>query len=165
VSPGSQTPGPRLYVILEPSYKRRPTRSVSLRSRMKTLLVAPFINLSHTATVSGDASGSELSRLQVTRKFSGDLEGESSGELLLCRTPGGVLAYAGTDHFIGKVKGRSGAFLFQHAGVLENGRFQGMGYVVPDSATNELAGLRGKSAVQVSPSGEHSLHLELETAP
>jgi hypothetical protein len=132
---------------------------------MNSLLIAPFTNLSHSSDVYGDASGSELSRARITRRFTGDLEGESTAELLLCKTPGGVMSYAGTDHFTGKLSGRAGSFLFQHAGVVENGSFTGFGYIVPGSATDALTGLRGTSVVKVGAGNQHELHIESSTLP
>jgi hypothetical protein len=129
---------------------------------MKSTLIAPFQNLTHAATPTGTAAGTELSRVQITRRFSGDLEGESVAELLLCKTPAGVLSYAGTDHFTGQVDGRAGSFLFQHAGILENGGFRGIGYIVPTSGTDALQGLRGNAVVQVGAANAHTLHLEIE---
>lgn len=129
---------------------------------MNSTLIAPFKNLTHTDDVYRNASGTELSTVKITRRFTGDLEGESVAELLLCKTASGVLSYAGTDHFTGTLHGRSGAFLFQHAGILENGSFQGFGFIVPGSATDALTGLRGRSTVKVGAGGEHSLHLELD---
>lgn len=124
--------------------------------------VAAFTNLTHTSTAYADAEGTQLSRAQIARRYSGDGEGESTAELLLCKTPTGVFSYAGTDHFVGKLRGRSGSFVFQHAGIVENGRFEGFGYVVPGSATGDLSGLRGRAFVKVGSSGEHALHLEVE---
>lgn len=124
--------------------------------------LADFIHLTHVDTPYADAAGTQLSRAQITRHYSGQAEGESSAELLLCQTPSGVMSYAGTDQFKGRLGGRLGTFVFQHAGIVENGSFQGFGFVVPGSATSELADLRGSARVAVSAGGSHTLVLEIE---
>ena len=129
-----------------------------------TTYIAPFQNLTHVATPYGDATGTKLSRVQITRRYSGDATGESSSELLLCQTPNGAMAYAGTDHFIGALNGRSGSFVYQHAGIFEAGIFKGIGYIVPGSGTGDLAQLRGTAWVEVGAGGAHTLHIQ-EGAP
>ena len=124
--------------------------------------IAPFQNLTHTAQPYADAAGNKLSRVQITRRYSGDAAGESSSDLLLCEPPNGVMAYAGTDHFVGTLKGRAGSFVYQHAGILEAGIFKGIGYIVPGSGTGELKELRGRAAVQVGAGGAHALHIDEE---
>lgn len=131
---------------------------------MTNSLDSAFRNVSHAGTAYGDASGTELSRARVDRVFTGALEGRSSAELLLCKTPNGVMSYAGTDCFEGQREGRPGTFVFQHAGIVENGAFTGFGYIVPGSATGAFVGWRGRAVVLVDATGAHSLRLELEPA-
>ena len=124
------------------------------------LHTAPFDNVTHIAVPYGDAARTKLSRVQITRRYSGDAVGESSCELLLCQAANGTMAYAGTDHFVGKLNGRTGSFVYQHAGILEAGAFNGIGYVVPGSGTDELADLRGTAWVEVGAGGAHTLRIQ-----
>ncbi|HEY9154224.1 MAG TPA: DUF3224 domain-containing protein [Opitutaceae bacterium] len=124
--------------------------------------IAPFTNLSHIAQPYGESGGTKLSKVQITRRYSGDAIGESSSELLLCQTPNGIMAYAGTDCFVGTLKGRAGSFVYQHAGIFEGGKFNGIGYIVPDSGTGELARLRGTARVEVGAANAHALHITEE---
>lgn len=73
----------------------------------------------------------------MRRTFAGDLVGSSTGELLSCQTGQDRFGYVGTDRFTGKLKDRSGSFVFQHGGKHEKGSLQPFGYIVPGSATGD----------------------------
>src|SRR3569833_3917039 len=95
------------------TFTRTPPLQRLCCSRLMSTYIAPFQNLTHTAQPYADAAGNKLSRVQITRRYSGDAAGESSSDLHLCETPNGMMAYAGTDHFVGTLKGRAGSFVYQ----------------------------------------------------
>lgn len=95
------------------------------------------------------APGSALGRLAIDKRFHGDLEGTSGGEMLTAMTPVGRL----------KLHGRTGSFILQHNGTMTRGAPELAVTVVPDSGTEELAGLAGRMAITIA-GGKHSYELE-----
>jgi hypothetical protein len=124
--------------------------------------VATFINTVYEEEPYDDRDGTVLGRIHITRRFEGDLEGESTAELLTARASAGSAAYVALDIIVGRLHGRSGSFILQHRGVVSAAGAETAGAVVPDSGTGELTGLRGESRISVSEDGTHTLTLEYE---
>jgi Protein of unknown function (DUF3224) len=57
---------------------------------------APFTNDRYDEEPYGEAAGTELSRVHISRTFTGDLDGESTAELLIAKAEGGG-GYIGHD--------------------------------------------------------------------
>ena len=115
--------------------------------------------MDHTATASFDvtnrdatpydetATGPHLTRVAVSKAFTGDLDGESVGEGLSCGTnaPADGAGYVVSERFSGHLGGRSGTFIRQHVGVApHDAPARSYGNVVLGPGTGELAGLRGE---------------------
>lgn len=108
-----------------------------------------------------------LGRFSLDKQFHGDLEGTSKGEMLTGGAPAkGSAGYVAMELVTGKLHGRSGSFILQHSGTMDRGKPSLMVSVVPDSGTDELAGLTGKMAINIA-DGKHSYELQytLETQP
>jgi hypothetical protein len=102
------------------------------------------------------ADGSTLGRMSVDKKFRGDLEGVSKGEMMTAMTEvEGSAGYAALERVTGTLHGRRGSFVLQHGGIMGRGPPQLTIVVVPDSGTGQLVGLTGKMAIVVS-DGLHS---------
>jgi hypothetical protein len=130
---------------------------------VKTHAAAKFKNLSHDQVVYDSAPiGPPLSRITIRREFQGDLTGESVAELQACASAKDQFCYVGTDRFTGKLKGRSGSFVFQHGGEHELGKWRPFGYIVLGSGTGELDGIHGEIKITVTPEGEHTIELDYE---
>lgn len=119
-----------------------------------------------SAPYEADVPGPRLDRVLVRKRFRGELEGESNGQLLMCQAvPGRLEAGAGyivAERFIGRLGGRSGSFVMHHWGVSGDGRPPRTGgHVVPGSGTGELAGLTGTLEIAVGKEG-HRLVLDYE---
>ena len=56
---------------------------------------------------------------------------------------------AAIERIAGTLDGRRGSFLTQHNGILDRGQATLALTVVPDSGTGELAGLRGRMAIDI----------------
>jgi hypothetical protein len=95
------------------------------------------------ATYDEPAEGPALARATVTKSFSGDLEGTSVAELLLCQPDDQNAGYVASERVTGTLAGRSGAFVMQHGGTIDAGQPEPFGYIVPGSGTGALTGLRG----------------------
>lgn len=85
-----------------------------------------------------------LARMSIDKRFHGDLEGTSRGEMLSAATPVKDSAgYVAMERVTGTVAGRSGSFVLQHSATMTRGVPSLSVTVVPDSGTGELAGLTG----------------------
>ena len=70
----------------------------------------------------------------------------------------GSAGYVALERVTGTLQGRQGTFVLQHSGTMNRGESRLNVTVVPDSGTDELAGLPGMT-IEVS-GGEHGYVLE-----
>lgn len=91
-----------------------------------------------------------LGRLSIDKQFHGDLTATSSGEMLSAMTGvEGSAAYVALERVSGALRGREGAFVLQHTGIMTRGEGQLTIKVVPDSGEGELVGLGGRMTIGV----------------
>ncbi len=91
-----------------------------------------------------------LSRMSLAKRFHGDLEGTSVGEMLAAGTSiKGSAGYVAIERVEGTLQGRKGSFVLQHSGTMNRGAPTLSVTVVPDSGTGKLAGLAGKLAIDI----------------
>ena len=110
--------------------------------------------------VDGAAGGAGVGRMLIDKRFAGDLEATSKGQMLAVRTPTeGSAGYVAMELVTGKLSGRTGTFVLQHTGTMERGAQQHSVTVVPDSGTGELVGLAGRMEIVIS-EGKHSYHFD-----
>lgn len=101
------------------------------------------------------SEGSTLGRMLIEKKFQGDLEAVSNGQMLTGMTEvKGSGAYA-IERVTGALNGRSGSFILHHLGIMERGAPRLNVTVVPDSGTRELAGIAGTMTIIIA-DGKHS---------
>jgi hypothetical protein len=96
-----------------------------------------------------------VARLSIDKRFAGDLEGTSIGEMLAAQ--GGVQGSAGyvaMERVTGSLGGRSGSFVLQHLGVMTRGEAELSVRVGPDSGTDQLTGLAGAMTIDIT-GGQH----------
>jgi hypothetical protein len=122
---------------------------------------APFSNDRYDEEPYGEAGGTELERVHISRTFTGDLEGESTAELLIAKSEGGG-GYAGHDRITGTLAGKSGGFVFQHTGLMGPEGITNTGTIVPGTGTGELAGITGDGTMLADAKGNHTLTLDYE---
>jgi hypothetical protein len=122
---------------------------------------APFTNDRHDEEPYGQAEGTELSQVHISRTFTGDLEGESTAELLIAKSEGGG-GYVGHDRISGTLGGKSGGFVFQHSGLMGPEGVTNTGTIVPGSGTGELEGISGEGTMLADGEGNHTLTLSYE---
>jgi predicted flavoprotein YhiN len=103
------------------------------------------------------ARAASLGRLTIDKRFHGDLEGISKGEMLATQTetPGSA-GYVAMERVTGTLKGRQGSFVLQHSATMSRGTPTSSITVVPDSGTGELKGISGKMTITVASDGGHS---------
>jgi len=94
-------------------------------------------------------------RMTSDKQFHGDLEGTSTGEMLGVFTAVKDSAgYVALERVSGKLKGRTGTFILQHSSTMARGAQQQSIMVVPDSGTDQLAGLAGSMIIKIT-DGKH----------
>lgn len=107
-----------------------------------------------------EASAPVPGRMLLDKRFHGDLEATSRGQMLTALTEvEGSAGYVAIEHVSGTLVGRSGTFALQHSGVMTRGAQQLTITVVPDSGTGQLVGLAGKMEID-NIGGKHSYTLE-----
>ena len=85
-----------------------------------------------------------IGRMLLDKRFAGDLEGTSSGQMLAAMSGvSGSAGYVAMEQVTGTLAGRVGTFVLQHSGTMTRGAPQLTVSVVPDSGTGELEGLTG----------------------
>jgi hypothetical protein len=107
------------------------------------------------------SSGDETpGRFSLAKRFHGDLDGTSRGEMLTAGTnvPGSA-AYVAIEKIDATLRGRAGTFVLQHTGTMTRGASQLTITVVPDSGTGDLSGLAGEMSIVIE-QGKHSYELE-----
>jgi uncharacterized protein DUF3224 len=122
---------------------------------------APFTNDRYDEEPYAEAEGAALIRVHISRTFTGDLEGESTAELLIAKSEGGG-GYVGHDQIQGTLDGKSGSFVLQHGGIMSPDGVSSSGTIVPGSGTGELTGLNGEGTMAADEDGNHTLTLEYE---
>jgi len=120
---------------------------------------APFTNDRYDEEPYGEGEGVELSRVHISRTFSGDLTGEGMAEILITKSEGGG-GYTGQDLITGTLNGRAGSFVIQHGGILGPDGVTNSGTIVPGTGAGELAGITGQATLLADEEGNHTLTLE-----
>lgn len=105
------------------------------------------------------AQGAGVSRLSLDKRFHGALDATSRGEMLAIgdgRTSG---AYVALEKVSGTLDGRRGSFALMHRSGLRAGAPENWSIlVVPESGTDELAGIEGEMEITIE-SGKHFYEL------
>lgn len=117
-----------------------------------------------TPQAPGDAEEASIGRLTLDKRFHGDLDAGSRGQMLAFRsTVEGSAGYVAMERVSGTLHGRRGTFVLQHSGTMTRGAQQLIISVVPDSGTDELAGLAGTMAITIA-GGTHSYDFDYTLA-
>jgi hypothetical protein len=122
---------------------------------------APFSNDRYDEEAYGEAEGVEVSRVHISRTFTGDLEGSSTAEILIARSERGG-GYTGQDLVTGSLGGKTGSFVIQHSGIMGPEGVSNSGTIVPGTGTGELEGITGEGTLLADEEGNHTLTLDYE---
>jgi flagellar basal body rod protein FlgG len=105
-----------------------------------------------------------LGRLNLDKKFHGDLEATSKGQMLaFSSSVKDSAGYVAMEQVVGTLHGRQGTFVLQHSGTMTRGNGQLVVGVVPDSGTDELVGLSGSMRIDIA-GGKHAYVFEYAIA-
>jgi len=97
-----------------------------------------------------ESESANLGRMSIDKKFSGDLEATSKGEMLSAMTEvKGSAGYVAMERVSGTLQGQKGTFVLQHSGTMTRGVPEMSVTVVPDSGTGDLAGLAGRMTIKI----------------
>ena len=102
-----------------------------------------------------------LGRMTIDKHYHGDLEAAGIGQMLTAGTEvKGSGAYVAIEHVSGSLNGRTGSFVLQHSGTMNQNVPQLSITVVPDSGTGQLKGISGKMTITIAAGGKHSYDFE-----
>jgi Protein of unknown function (DUF3224) len=101
-----------------------------------------------------------VGRMSIDKRFHGDLEATSKGQMLTAMTEvKGSAGYVAMERVHGSLLGHTGTFALQHSGTMARAVPHLTVTVVPDSGTGEMVGLVGKMTINVV-DGKHSYDFE-----
>jgi len=109
----------------------------------------------------GDAGPVVFGRVTMLKTFSGALTGSSVLTMTSAAVGEAPVGYSALELVTGTLDGRTGTFVLQHSGVVDEGAPSPSGVVLPGTGTGELAGLRGRMTIEHDESGA-VLHLHYE---
>ena len=96
--------------------------------------------------------------MSIDKAFHCDLQSTSIGQMLAFRSGvEGSAGYVAMERVIASLGGWQGSFTLQHSGLMDKGAQSLTVVVVPDSATEALAGRTGTMNIVVTP-GRHGYH-------
>jgi len=90
------------------------------------------------------ADGPRLTRVTISKRYHGAIEGTGAAEVLTAQGEDGS-GYLASERIVGTLDGRQGTFVIQHGGLADGTEQSTFGTVIPHSGTGELAGLRGRA--------------------
>ena len=127
---------------------------------MQSKASGPFDVKLNPESLSGVAEPTGIGRMSLDKRFQGDLDAVSQGEMLAFRSGvQGSAGYVAMEKVSGTLHGRSGSFVLQHSSTMVRGTPAQSISVVPDSATGELAGLSGSMVIIIA-DGTHSYEFD-----
>jgi len=97
-----------------------------------------------------------LGRRSLDKKLTGDLDATSVGEMLAAGTSVPTsAAYVAIERVTGTLGGKKGTFVLVHTGIMTRATGGSLTVqVLPDSGTDELAGLTGSMSIEIK-DGKH----------
>jgi hypothetical protein len=111
-----------------------------------------------------DVGDPTVGRMSIDKRFHGDLEAASKGQMLAAGTDvKGSAGYVAIERVSGTLHGLRGTFALQHSGTMTRGAPRLSITVVPDSGTGELVGLAGEMTIIIS-DGKHSYDFQYTRA-
>ena len=113
-------------------------------------------------------TGVDYGRLELSKTFTGAIDGTSTVEMLYTRTPATDGSFAGAgyvalERISGTVDGREGSFALLHISTVVGNEPPLSRYLIsPRSGTGELTGISGVGLITIADDGTHTLHLDYE---
>lgn len=73
----------------------------------------------------------KLTRANVTKSYTGDIDGEGQVEYLMMYRSDGSATFVGLERVVGRIAGKDGSFVLQRTGVFEDGQAKESYSVIP----------------------------------
>lgn len=109
----------------------------------------------------GGAEAVALGRMALDKRYHGELEATSVGQMLaLHGDEKGSAGYVAIERISGTLQGRSGSFAAQHFGLMDRGEKTLRIDIIPDSGRGELVGIRGCMDIRFEAGGAHFYTLD-----
>jgi hypothetical protein len=105
-------------------------------------------------------AGLALTRIHVEESFTGDISGDGVVEFLQAARADGSASFVGIERVTGTLAGRTGTFLLQDAGTVQDNIVSGDWFVIPGSGTGGLAGLCGTGGFRANLGEGAQVHLD-----
>ncbi len=97
----------------------------------------------------------QIGRMALNKTYFGALEAQSLGEMVTAvTTVQGSAGYVAIEQVIGTLDGKTGSFVLQHSGIMNQGDAQLTLVVVPDSGFCELKNISGSMDIRIV-DGQH----------
>lgn len=109
--------------------------------------------------LAGPAEDAALGRMSIEKEFHGDLVGTGKGQMLTAGAAEGSGVYVAVETVSATLAGRKGTFALYHRGVMTRGTPDLSVLVVPESGTEELAGISGTLHILIE-GGKHGYDFE-----
>jgi hypothetical protein len=106
------------------------------------------------------ADGPSLFENRVDETFTGDVEGEGTVRVIQAAHKDGSATFVGIERVRGAVGGRSGSFLLQINGTDRGRERRAEWFVIANSGTGELKGLRGEGGFKAQRGERGSIWLD-----
>jgi len=107
----------------------------------------------------GDAGPVAFGRGTLRKTFTGALAGTSVVTMTSAAVGEAPVGYSALELVTGTLDGRTGTFVLQHSGVVDDGAPSPSGVVLPGTGTGQLSGLRGTLTIEHDEAGP-VLHLD-----
>jgi hypothetical protein len=118
------------------------------------------ITLAPQAADNPQVRTAQIDRLSIDKKYHGDLQGTSTGQMQAIKNEQDTGAYVALEKVVASLQGRSGTFMLMHYGYMSQGAVgRWLVEIVPNSGTGELAGLSGTMKI-IQKDGKHYYEIE-----
>ena len=105
------------------------------------------------------ADAPKVTSARVTKKYSGDIEGDSVTEWLMSYSEDGSATFVGLERINGTIDGRNGTLVLQHVGKYNDGAATAELTAVAGGGSGKLSGATGGGDFRADPAGQ--VHLDL----
>jgi Protein of unknown function (DUF3224) len=140
----------------QPLAKPTMTNPANSKTTLNQTAKGTFVVKLQPLGMEGQPAGSTLNRMSIDKQISGDLVAMTTGQMLSAMTQTkGSAGYVAIERVEGTLHGRKGSFVLQHNGIMNRGAPSLTVSVVPDSGTDELAGISGEFKMIIA-DGKHS---------
>ena len=104
--------------------------------------------------------GPRLTRAHIRKSFHGDLSGTGNLMYVMTHLSSGIASFTGIEKVVGSLGGRKGSFVLRHTGSYDGEKATAEYVVIPESGTDELAGLSGSGGFSAGDAEEHDMTLD-----